>query len=1062
MNFHPDTVINAEENTPANGFRETGLSKVSHTNMSQTKLDSYMDSTFPMSWQNESLWHKDMRALRPGSAIAVRTTMPRLSFVIVKDRPGGKREFSKSYYYTDQEPGVVWNFILSRPPRERIFYELFEKDMALKLYIDIDDKEKKYSEDEIQAEILTCKVMVKNELERFYPEEYKSVGGINESDWVMLNSSSSEKASYHLILARKFAFQNLNTLSEFMKAAGFIGQRRSRMLKMFDAGVYKPNQSMRLAANTKLEDVVGNKPRYLRMEACPGYTPEQCQEAERNGGKYYPDGIVPEADKHDRAVYKSMLTTSMITDIPRDMIVLEGGNKLYTQTRNKESKAAKGVIDDDPESVAIPFGQDDIIMTCLEAVVEKDPSCVNEYNEWIKVGRLLFSAGCNMKVWVHFSGLGKSPSSESELRDKWTSFGRSEHKKDSEMIFQYIKARVPDTYDKAKNTSIIRMDATASDVSETLNTLYGHQHVFDNGWWYRKDIHWVEDTDKTAIGRTIKDVFVKEVKQHMRSVLEEKKQVKNSGGDEEEIASTCSNLDKRYKILEEVTKICDSGRIGKDWFALEVAFKRPEFTNKLDDRQNILAFDNGVVDLSGEHVLDEHGNPSYEPDIIEDENGKKLKRYDEHNNMVYRPVKVLRSFERREPAEYIDEKGEPRMEFVSKSCGYKYLSKKFIYTEGARTYKKQYVTWLKQWQKFTKDLFPDKKLREYVLNVLATALDGSIDHQNFWVWTGLTKMQQGSNGKSCLKDIILKVFGDYAVTASSELFTSAPAKANEANSAMMALKGSRLAFADEPDCKNGLKIPVIKKMTGGDQISARELHKSQTTFVIHAKIIMLCNEIPLPTQTDDGFWRRFRPVPFPSKFVDEPEDVRYNGIDVKKKDSTIMKKSVDWRLPIMHDLLERLAIYKTPTDEKYCFLNSDGSTKEISGLGGVLKIPDTVKEMIADVKREINFVKDWLDEWLVQDEQGVVKWEELKSRRSQDIRNFFKQDKKLIDAISSIDEGGLGELYGHKHSSTRFRRKEYTVPSDGSKHLGVWGGWRFKTEEEIGEEEGVTGAFSAD
>ena len=100
MNFHPDTVINAEENTPANGFRETGLSKVSPTNMSQTKLDSYMDSTFPMSWQNESLWHKDMRALRPGSAIAIRTTMPRLSFVIVKDRPGGKREFSKSYYYT--------------------------------------------------------------------------------------------------------------------------------------------------------------------------------------------------------------------------------------------------------------------------------------------------------------------------------------------------------------------------------------------------------------------------------------------------------------------------------------------------------------------------------------------------------------------------------------------------------------------------------------------------------------------------------------------------------------------------------------------------------------------------------------------------------------------------------------------------------------------------------------------------------------------------------------------------------------------------------------------------
>ena len=426
-----------------------------------------------------------------------------------------------------------------------------------------------------------------------------------------------------------------------------------------------------------------------------------------------------------------------------------------------------------------------------------------------------------------------------------------------------------------------------------------------------------------------------------------------------------------------------------------------------------------------------------------------------------RPVKILTNFEPREPSEYTDDKGNPRMEFVTKSVGYNYYSRRWMYNEAPRETKDQYIMFLKEWQKFMRDIFPEREVREYVLNVLATSLDGTVDHQNFWVWTGLT-MQQGANGKSCLKDIILKVFGDYAVTASSELFTGSPAKAEGANSAMMALKGVRLAFADEPDCKNGLKVTTIKKMTGGDQISARELHQSQQTFVIHAKIIILANEIPLPTQTDDGYWRRFRPVPFPAKFVDEPDDPRYNGIDVKKKDPSILQKCSDWRLPIMHDLLERLAIFKTPRDKKYSYITWNGDTHQVSGKGRILKIPQQVKDMVSDIKREINFVRDWLDDWIVQDPQGVLKWDELKTRRSSDIKAFFRNgEKKLIDAISSLDEGGLGELYGHKHSNRGLRTKDYRAP-DGTRHSGVWGGWRFKTAEEMGEEEGVSSAFGED
>ena len=134
---------------------------------------------------------------------------------------------------------------------------------------------------------------------------------------------------------------------------------------------------------------------------------------------------------------------------------------------------------------------------------------------------------------------------------------------------------------------------------------------------------------------------------------------------------------------------------------------------------------------------------------------------------------------------------------------------------------------------------------------------------------------------------------------------------------MMCLKGLRLAFFDEPQVgKNGtFKMGFVKRMTGGDQISARELYGSNQTFVSQAKPIVLTNEIPFPDSTDGGVLRRFKFFPFLAKFVEDTEDPKWKGIDVQPRDPELNKKIVDWKLPIIHQLLEYYVAFNSPVGE---------------------------------------------------------------------------------------------------------------------------------------------------
>ena len=128
-----------------------------------------------------------------------------------------------------------------------------------------------------------------------------------------------------------------------------------------------------------------------------------------------------------------------------------------------------------------------------------------------------------------------------------------------------------------------------------------------------------------------------------------------------------------------------------------------KFLNELDEKYNLIGFDNGVYDL----------NKSFNP---------------------FRP-------------------GRPE-DYISMSTGNKYI--KFNINDPV----------VIEIYNFLDKIFPDIEIREYILTLLASFLNGSTKSEKFHFWTGT-----GGNGKSKLVELFEMAFGDYCCKLPVKLLT---------------------------------------------------------------------------------------------------------------------------------------------------------------------------------------------------------------------------------------------------------------------------------------------------
>jgi putative DNA primase/helicase len=149
----------------------------------------------------------------------------------------------------------------------------------------------------------------------------------------------------------------------------------------------------------------------------------------------------------------------------------------------------------------------------------------------------------------------------------------------------------------------------------------------------------------------------------------------------------------------------------------------------------------------------------------------------------------------------------------------------------------------------------DEDLALFLQKVFGYALTGDNREQVFFNFFG-----GGKNGKSTLVNLFVKILGDYAEVLPVVALLRRNNDSIPNDIAM--LPGKRLVVTDEIDQDRKLNESLVKTITGGDQVSARYLHKEFFSFQPECKLIIPANHLPQISGKDEGIWRRTKVVPF--------------------------------------------------------------------------------------------------------------------------------------------------------------------------------------------------------
>lgn len=162
--------------------------------------------------------------------------------------------------------------------------------------------------------------------------------------------------------------------------------------------------------------------------------------------------------------------------------------------------------------------------------------------------------------------------------------------------------------------------------------------------------------------------------------------------------------------------------------------------------------------------------------------------------------------------------------------------------------------------KFLSQVLADNTdLINYIQKLLGYCLTGDTSEQGLYILYG-----DGRNGKSVFIELIKYLWGDYAQNMQIDTLikTQFSASSSSPTPDIAQLKGARLVTTVEPNEGVRLDESKVKQFTGGDEITARELHASPITFKPEFKMFMATNHKPYISGTDFGLWRRIHLIPF--------------------------------------------------------------------------------------------------------------------------------------------------------------------------------------------------------
>jgi putative DNA primase/helicase len=132
---------------------------------------------------------------------------------------------------------------------------------------------------------------------------------------------------------------------------------------------------------------------------------------------------------------------------------------------------------------------------------------------------------------------------------------------------------------------------------------------------------------------------------------------------------------------------------------------------------------------------------------------------------------------------------------------------------------------------------------------------------------------------------------DFASPAKFSTFVDS--KFHDSKYELAAFKGKRLITAVEPRKAGHLDEEVLKQMTGGDLVRARDIYKRDVVYYPEFKLWLAMNNKPQIVGTDDGIWRRVRFVPFNCKVDDSIKIKDYAKVLFREEGPGILNRLLE-------------------------------------------------------------------------------------------------------------------------------------------------------------------------
>jgi P4 family phage/plasmid primase-like protien len=210
---------------------------------------------------------------------------------------------------------------------------------------------------------------------------------------------------------------------------------------------------------------------------------------------------------------------------------------------------------------------------------------------------------------------------------------------------------------------------------------------------------------------------------------------------------------------------------------------------------------------------------------------------------------------------------------------------------------------------FFEQVFIVRRVRRYMLKLLASYLDGRTTDEVFSIFSG-----KGGNGKSKMISLLQKALGfhespttSYVGKMTVSVFTEKRPGSTASTPEIAKNKGKRFCSMEEPDKDDRLNTGLMKEMTGGDIISTRKLYQDPIEFKPQFKLALICNDKPEINSCDEGTWRRVRNTVFLSKFTASPQADNIFHFNGRPLDDAVLN---EWAPYFMSILIHWYPIYR--------------------------------------------------------------------------------------------------------------------------------------------------------